>query len=836
MRLDDRLRGAADEAAGLFNDEKVPAFSRPPRRGLIPAVGLAGLVAAAIIVAAGVRSGPEPDRTGVVTTTAPVTSTTIGSQDGALVLPRPIDGGSSVIDVILGDGSRFAVVVPTSIVDGPVEVTTVATSAELLGDSLDAGLSLRFCSEVLDFTEVNARGAEVATRDDELVVCRPDQMVMMRFTGGAAYAPDDVDRFDIVPVAIGEQYAAALDRGGLWWIDDFGPLRVGDAVIAAGRYSSGTVVSWDEETLVPRWSMSIGDSSILLGVAGERVLATPGTGSVVGLSLATGEVEWRTVIPDGLTVVGAAPDGTRPVWYVSVDEETEGATGPPRLLAIDVDAGTLLWDAEGEAATLLQWSDPVVIDGVVAMLDVPRYTDPDVSPGSGHVVGFDAASGERLWAAEVVGGSGFSDGLLAADPARDLLIAVGPGGAVTSIDPATGDVRWVTDLGFSRIVALETDTVLLVEGAEEVRLDLATGEVVGDDGETAALPVVSPLDVERSVALRILTISPRRLESAVIDLEAAAMTLYTAESDALRARAEGAVMTPNRELVVWTYEPAAYVFSGDLTRADLEMNPETDPDASWAPALRVVPTPDGNALWVVQPGAAYGDIDVPTLVELVELPTGRSLTSFEVEPNAFPIGATNAGLVLNMERLMDTGDGWITEPGSEHVVIVDAAGVITDVGPGRALAASAGTTVRLVCAAEDQSDCELVIGDRTGAVARPGDGEWAPVGEPEIPNSTMPLQLISPDGTSLLVGFDEDPDVNGTPARSTLYVVDLADGSSRRIATFENRYPQATWSADGAWIAAIAGRDVMLYATDDPAVTFTVHDAIPEDHYAFAAG
>ncbi|MGA9595402.1 MAG: PQQ-binding-like beta-propeller repeat protein, partial [Acidimicrobiia bacterium] len=469
----------------------------------------------------------------------------------------------------------------------------------------------------------------------------------------------------------------------------------------------------------------------------------------------------------------------------------------------------------------------------VAILDVPRYVDQVGVADTGHVIGFDPATGQRRWVVDVNSDESFSHGLLASDPGRGLLVAATPTGYIVSIDPASGEVRWATDLPFSRIAAIENNTVVLLQGSKEVRLSIDTGEVIN---EPEALPSVTPLQVEQSVPLTIFTAEGTTADAAVVDLAAATTTVLSGDTAAWRSQPQGAVLTPNRQLAVWTSEPAVYVFTSDLTDPELEIRPESNPASSFAPALRVIPTPDGDALWVVQPGAAYGTVNVPTRVELFELPTGRRLAAFDVEPNAFPAGATDAGLVLNTQRLVDTGDGWATEPGSEQVILVDATGTVTEVGPGRAIATAADTIVRRVCAIENQYSCELWIGGSSVAVARPGAGTWQPVGGPSIPSETMPLPAISPDGTELLIGYGEDPDVNGAPASATLYTIDLAKGSTRKIATYETGYPLATWSADGQWIAVIGSRDVTMYRADNPALSFVITDAIPEAHYPLAAG
>lgn len=371
-----------------------------------------------------------------------------------------------------------------------------------------------------------------------------------------------------------------------------------------------------------------------------------------------------------------------------------------------------------------------------------------------------------------------------------------------------------------------------------------TTAVTAKSIEAAFRPDPVPLDVRQPVPLRVFTVHgyDRNVgEVAVTDLEAGTSTVYPEGTVDVVGMLNGAAVTARRDLVVWTSDQAASVFAGGLSVADLKLAPERSPIAGIAPpGPEIVPTPSGDGLWVVQPGVAYGDVDFDTIVELIELPSGRSLALFTVEPNSHPAGATAAGLVLNTHQFVLIGvgqsAGWTTAPGSEETVIVDVDGTVSDVGPGWALATAANTIVRRVCTLDEPETCDLLIGDTVGSSQGPGNGRWSPAGGPSIPNPAMPLSPISPDGTIMLVAFGEDPDPNGTPAQSVLYAVDLETGSGRTIATFNDGYPIATWSADGRWIAAINGPDITLYAQSDPASSFTVKNAIPPDHYPVAAG
>jgi len=190
--------------------------------------------------------------------------------------------------------------------------------------------------------------------------------------------------------------------------------------------------------------------------------------------------------------------------------------------------------------------------------------------------------------------------------------------------------------------------------------------------------------------------------------------------------------------------------------------------------LRVVPTPDGNRAWLVQPGITHGSDDYPTLVELLAIGDGSTLLSLETDGTAFPVAATNAGLVLNTHSWFDTGDGFTVEPGSEIVVHLSDDGITNRVGEGTAIAASPTKVVRL---ASDQLFVSAPDGTSEVEVTKSFDGTWIGVGGPMIPSHAMPLQTVSPDGSEVLIGLGRELDVNGTPAYSELIAVSLRNGS-----------------------------------------------------------
>lgn len=346
-------------------------------------------------------------------------------------------------------------------------------------------------------------------------------------------------------------------------------------------------------------------------------------------------------------------------------------------------------------------------------------------------------------------------------------------------------------------------------------------------------PSVSSISLDQPVSLRVLAVRPNNPSLAVIDLAEGTTTVYPPGAHALpRDATDGAVSMPDRGWIIWT-QGVARLFAGSLDHVDLVLGPRPQREIrGFATALRVVPTPDNDRAWLVQPGITFGENDYRTLVELVTLTDGAVLLSLEVDGEAIPVATTDQGLVLNTRSRLDTEDGSTVEPGSEVVVHLTDDGNTFQVGEGTAVAAGPTRVARL-------SSNRLLIGAPDGIdfeVAKPFDGTWIEVGGPMIPSTAMPLQTVSPDGTELLISLGRQLDVNAKPADSELIGVSLLDGSTRTIAEFEGPTPYATWSSDGNWIALFWQKDITLINSIDSETVIHMEDVVPPDHFPLAAG
>ncbi|MGH8945915.1 MAG: PQQ-binding-like beta-propeller repeat protein [Acidimicrobiia bacterium] len=381
----------------------------------------------------------------------------------------------------MDDGTRIAILLPAGMVPGSVQVDAGSDSAELEGPDFDAVLAYEFCpGDVQDAGSLNGNGALVAVLADRLVICRPDQMLRLDIETSE---PSDhsSESFDIVPMDLGESYLATIEANDQAPIccDAFGPLPVDSLMITANRFTSGRITAWNSETLVPEWTTSIGESSLLLGAWEGVVVATPGRGQIFGLDAGNGQTLWQLALSQYEEVVGAGHESGDNVWYISSEFPIEGETAAPRVRSLDVETGQVLWTAQGRPETLLQWVDPAVFTDVVVMMDVPRFVpDQDIATTS-HLLAYDKETGEQIWSVDLEDPTeAFSDRLLASDSSNEILIAATPSGEVFSLDPASGQILWRTETGFARITDLNNSTVRLQQGSAEIELDVNTGQPI----------------------------------------------------------------------------------------------------------------------------------------------------------------------------------------------------------------------------------------------------------------------------------------------------------------------------------------------------------------------
>jgi len=374
---------------------------------------------------------------------------------------------------------------------------------------------------------------------------------------------------------------------------------------------------------------------------------------------------------------------------------------------------------------------------------------------------------------------------------------------------------------------------------------LGSSAVTTTQPAESSVSTSTPIELDQPIPLRVLAVGTSGPGTTVIDLIERVVVTYSAGTGVLPIdRRGGAVAAPNGAWIAWS-DGRAFLFADGLDQVTEELGPaRMRTMVGIAAGLRAVPHPGGELVWLVQPGLGYADHDEPTLVQLVPIGGGPAILEAEIDPNAGSVAATASGLILNTHDWFDTGDGYVTAPGTERVLHLRTDGVIESVGAGVAIAAGPDRIARLACP-EDRAGCDpraepnrLIVSNPDGTdpveVQWSYDGVWRSVGGPGIPADSMLLQAASPAGIEMLVSISRTVDINASPIDSTLVAVNLADGSSRAIADIGPAY--AAWSGDGQWIVVISGRDLHLIDSEDPDRVIELADLVPENFWPLAAG
>jgi hypothetical protein len=233
-----------------------------------------------------------------------------------------------------------------------------------------------------------------------------------------------------------------------------------------------------------------------------------------------------------------------------------------------------------------------------------------------------------------------------------------------------------------------------------------------------------------------------------------------------------------------------------------------------ATTLQVLPAPDGDQTWLVQPGFD----DSPTLVELVNVVEFRlaRLMTVEVAGSWRPAGATVEGLVL------------VTDQPEPATTLVSPDGTVAAELDGTALSVGwNGAAILRPDGSLTVTDARL--GDPT-RVDRPGEGEWTSAGRFALPGTSPQTNAGSSQFLVMLAGERDD----GTPHVGELIVVDTA-GLARPIYESARGGHLAAWLAGDEWAVVVEDASVTLVSLVDGSRT-PLGALIPESHQVLTAG
>lgn len=358
----------------------------------------------------------------------------------------------------------------------------------------------------------------------------------------------------------------------------------------------------------------------------------------------------------------------------------------------------------------------------------------------------------------------------------------------------------------------------------------STTTSASEGGETADPLLVDPPGVD----LDLLAVRSRPLEFALIDLVTGLTTLVGVDDHEMGdGFASGASISPRGDALVW--RDGVYVFPG----ADMTATPTVLQPAEWriipglASELHVVPTADGEAVWVSQSAYYWNDSAVPAVIDLIDVDTGEVRTTLEIAETISLVGAAGDSLVVNAWPPIRIDEKWTPNYGAPHVLVIAPDGSVESLRNGSATAAWGDRAAGVV---EDELFIDhLPTGVRL-EVERPEGFRWVDTGGPLIPSTAQPLPQVSGGGELVmyLVEIDGPTEDDGFPAEARLVAVSLLDGSVRELGLLEG-LPLATWDRDGTRVVTVtpAGATVLPEVGSDGPPVFL---PAPEGFFILGAG
>jgi hypothetical protein len=346
------------------------------------------------------------------------------------------------------------------------------------------------------------------------------------------------------------------------------------------------------------------------------------------------------------------------------------------------------------------------------------------------------------------------------------------------------------------------------------------------------------IDLPTLVQLRLFTIRWDTMQRSVIDLEHGEIMEFghgspEAPQDVFQdVFKDGATVLSDGTLVVWQdHTVRAYVDGFDEPPMVHEVE-DTGESFELIPPLRVIASVDEAALWVVQVGGCCPDRDGHA--ELVELATGQVILSANLPGPSHPVADTARGLVLNTQSFIDTGDGFVAEPGSRQSLLLTRDGAVSQFATGEVVAANRDSALALSCINHAiRLGCVLhliyvVTGDQRNVATPNEEGDWATVNHPNVPGPAHGWRANAPDGR-FLVGFNARP-----PSPSFVVVVDPESADATTIWRTEG-YPasSAGWDRTGDHVVIVDETDLIVV---DPVARseFRLTGIVPPGQHVFA--
>lgn len=492
-----------------------------------------------------------------------------------------------------------------------------------------------------------------------------------------------------------------------------------------------------------------------------------------------------------------------------------------RWLRFAVVAALFLWSCSGTAETAGgHWSGASAADGFRVHRSYTGHSRHAIVLGIVEVdldagcVWLSGPRGIRYPVVWPVGTSARSDPFRITVPSDHFGIPVGKGQVVRPGDRVKGGGGYTSAGSTTRHLGLEPfPTECVHVGKAAVFNSDSPIEVTAGVGLELVETLAYRFSLPDQIGLDLIAVNPDAPSVAVIDFGSGTVHRYEPGQYHGPTESIDGASGGGSSVHLWS-EGTIYSY-GRLTSEPLVYQPDPlrqTPAA--ASTLVVLPAPDRKHTWLVQPGAG----NEPTLVELVSL-VGRRVTrrmSTGLEGLWQPVGVTVEGLVL------------VTDDSQPTTRLVSTDGTIRTEVAGTAL------SVGWNGAAVLRPDGSLIVTDahlvNPNQVAKPGTGEWMPVGGP-VASTNSPPAVTAAD--QFLVMLAPDPE-EGPLDSGTLVMVDPA-GNATPIFELTQLPHLASWSSGEDWVLVVEESSVTLINIEDGTIE-PLGAIVPDSHWVLSAG
>jgi hypothetical protein len=398
-----------------------------------------------------------------------------------------------------------------------------------------------------------------------------------------------------------------------------------------------------------------------------------------------------------------------------------------------------------------------------------------------------------------------------ADP---LEIELADGQVVRSGDRVEGGGGYVDAASATRGLGLEPFPPACVQAGEAAVFNSSSQiTVTAGVGLVLAETLVDRFSPPQPIGLELVAVNADARSVAIVDFVTGTVHRYepgqyVAPADVLDGASGGGGF-----IHVWA-NGSIYSYPGRLDSEPLVYQP--DPlrqTPGIASTLEVLPAPDGEHTWLIQPG------DDDTLIELVSLVEVRvsRLMSTAIEGSWQPVGSTVEGIVL----VTDGPEPLTRLVGTNGAIQAEVQGAALSVGwNGAAIVHPDGSL----------TVTDALLGNPI-RIDKPGEGEWVAVGGPVVPATSPPART----GTDrFLVALTTDDPSGSFFSGGDLIVVD-ATGAAAPIYELSAGSHLASWSRGEDWVVVVEDASVTLISVDDGSPT-PLGVLVPDSHWVLTAG